>query len=212
MKSSKALARKILCGLLAAGVVGVSGSALAAQVKASYYLGRTKEITANEYIDNAGAIIYAYGGNDTNLVSITTNENIKTLSITNNSNNGDAYGVYAYDNQASGVGSKIELGTTNTDTINITANGLTDKSWAAGICAWKGGEVDVTAKNLNINVDAKNGIIVIITWINTPISKEKIKYLLLKNPIWKIDFLSLRKSNECTSWETDNTINAMVWG
>lgn len=30
MKSNKALARKILCGLLAAGVVGVSGSALAA--------------------------------------------------------------------------------------------------------------------------------------------------------------------------------------
>ena len=30
MKSSRALARKILCGLLAAGVVGVSGSALAA--------------------------------------------------------------------------------------------------------------------------------------------------------------------------------------
>ena len=165
MKSSKALARKILCGLLAAGVVGVSGSALAAQVKASYYLGRTKEITANEYIDNAGAIIYAYGGNDTNLVSITTNENIKTLSITNNSNNGDAYGVYAYDNQASGVGSKIELGTTNTDTINITANGLTDKSWAAGICAWKGGEVDVTAKNLNINVDAKNGVISAGIWV-----------------------------------------------
>ena len=165
MKSSKALARKILCGLLAAGVVGVSGSALAAQVKASYYLGRTKEITANEYIDNAGAIIYAYGENDTNLVSITTNENIKTLSITNNSNNGDAYGVYAYDNQASGVGSKIELGTTNTDTINITANGLTDKSWAAGICAWKGGEVDVTAKNLNINVDAKNGVISAGIWV-----------------------------------------------
>ena len=165
MKSSKALARKILCGLLAAGVVGVSSSALAAQVKASYYLGRTKEITANEYIDNAGAIIYAYGGNDTNLVSITTNENIKTLSITNNSNNGDAYGVYAYDNQASGVGSKIELGTTNTDTINITANGLTDKSWAAGICAWKGGEVDVTAKNLNINVDAKNGVISAGIWV-----------------------------------------------
>ena len=30
MRSNKALARKILCGLLAAGVVGVSGSALAA--------------------------------------------------------------------------------------------------------------------------------------------------------------------------------------
>ncbi len=165
MKSSKALARKILCGLLAAGVVGVSGSALAATVKASNYLGRTKEITANEYIDNASAIIYAYGANDSNLVSITTNKDIKTLSITNNSNRSDAYGVYACDNQASGVGSKIKLGTTNTDTINITANGLTDNSWAAGICAWKGGEVDVTAKNLNINVDAKNGVISAGIWV-----------------------------------------------
>jgi hypothetical protein len=165
MKSNKALARKILCGLLAAGVVGVSGSALAATVKASNYLGRTKEITANEYIDNASAIIYAYGANDSNLVSITTNKDIKTLSITNNSNRSDAYGVYAYDNQASGVGSKIKLGTTNTDTINITANGLTDNSWAAGICAWKGGEVDVTAKNLNINVDAKNGVISAGIWV-----------------------------------------------
>ena len=165
MKSSRALARKILCGLLAAGVVGVSGSALAATVKASNYLGRTKEITANEYIDNASAIIYAYGANDSNLVSITTNKDIKTLSITNNSNRSDAYGVYACDNQASGVGSKIKLGTTNTDTINITANGLTDNSWAAGICAWKGGEVDVTAKNLNINVDAKNGVISAGIWV-----------------------------------------------
>lgn len=165
MKSSRALARKILCGLLAAGVVGVSGSALAATVTASNYLGRTKEITANEYIDNASAIIYAYGANDSKLVSITTNKDIKTLSITNNSNRSDAYGVYACDNQASGVGSKIKLGTTNTDTINITANGLTDNSWAAGICAWKGGEVDVTAKNLNINVDAKNGVISAGIWV-----------------------------------------------
>ena len=135
MKSSKALARKILCGLLAAGVVGVSGSALAADVTASQYKGRTKEITDNEYIGDASAIIFAYGVDYPNLVSITTNENIKDLSITNNSNRSDAYGVYACDNQASGVGSKIELGTTNTDTINITANGLADKSWTAGICA-----------------------------------------------------------------------------
>ena len=165
MKSSRALARKILCGLLAAGVVGVSGSALAATVTASNYLDRTKEITANEYIDNASAIIYAYGANDSKLVSITTNKDIKTLSITNNSNRSDAYGVYAYDNQASGVGSKIKLGTTNTDTINITVNGLKDNAWTAGICAWKGGEVDVTAKNLNINVDAKNGVISAGIWV-----------------------------------------------
>ena len=165
MKSSKALARKILCGLLAAGVVGVSGSALAADVTASKYKGITKEITDNEYIGDASAIIFAYGVDYPNLVSITTNKDIKTLSITNNSNRSDAYGVYACDNQASGVGSKIKLGSTNTDTINITANGLTDNSWAAGICAWKGGEVDVTAKNLNINVDAKNGVISAGIWV-----------------------------------------------
>lgn len=132
MKSSKTLARKILCGLLAAGVVGVSGSALAADVTASQYKGRTKEITANEYIGDTYAIIYASGVNDTDLVSITTNKNIKDLSITNNSNRSEAYGVYAYDNQKSGVGSKIELGTTNTDTINITVNGLKDNAWTAG--------------------------------------------------------------------------------
>ena len=165
MKSNKALARKILCGLLAAGFVGVSGSALADSVKASRYLGRTKEITANEYIGDASAIILAYGASDTELVSITTNENIKDLSITNNSNRSEAYGVYAYDNQKSGVGSKIELGTTNTDTINITVNGLKDNAWTAGICADPGGEVDVTAKNLNINVDAKNGVISAGIWV-----------------------------------------------
>ena len=44
MKSNKALARKILCGLLAAGVVGVSGSALAADYDNFYYgIGDKKE-------------------------------------------------------------------------------------------------------------------------------------------------------------------------
>ena len=39
MKSNKALARKILCGLLAAGVVGVSGSGT------PVYVGASVEIT-----------------------------------------------------------------------------------------------------------------------------------------------------------------------
>ena len=167
-----ALARKILCGLLAAGVVGACGSAFAGQVVASRYVGREKEITANEYTDNKGSIVYAYGVDDEELVTIKTNENVKTLSITNNSTNSDAYGIYAYDNQSSGVGAKIQLGTTKTDTINITANGLTDNSWAAGICAWKGGEVDVTAKNLNINVDAKNGVISAGIWVQGNSNKD----------------------------------------
>ena len=47
MKSNKALARKILCGLLAAGVVGVSGSALAAEYGTIYENGSKREINDN---------------------------------------------------------------------------------------------------------------------------------------------------------------------
>ena len=47
MKSNKALARKILCGLLAAGVVGVSGSALAAESKPNEAIaGEDKNVNA----------------------------------------------------------------------------------------------------------------------------------------------------------------------
>ena len=60
MKSSKALARKILCGLLAAGVVGVSGSALAENVNVA--AGETKSdeaaisIGSSEKFVNAGTV------------------------------------------------------------------------------------------------------------------------------------------------------------
>lgn len=60
MKSSKALARKILCGLLAAGVVGVSGSALAASVNVA--AGETKSdeaaisIGSGEKFANEGTV------------------------------------------------------------------------------------------------------------------------------------------------------------
>lgn len=59
MKSNKALARKILCGLLAAGVVGVSGSAMA-------WSGFFINNSSNDNIDKSGACdvgIYAGGGN-----------------------------------------------------------------------------------------------------------------------------------------------------
>ena len=60
MKSSKALARKILCGLLAAGVVGASGSALAASVNVAS--GETKSdeaaisIGSGEKFANEGTV------------------------------------------------------------------------------------------------------------------------------------------------------------
>lgn len=60
MKSNKALARKILCGLLAAGVVGVSGSALAENVNVA--AGETKSdeaaisIGSSEKFVNVGTV------------------------------------------------------------------------------------------------------------------------------------------------------------
>lgn len=49
MKSNKALARKILCGLLATGVIGVSGSALAAEI--TYGDTFNNQNGGNEYIN-----------------------------------------------------------------------------------------------------------------------------------------------------------------
>lgn len=60
MKSNKALARKILCGLLMAGVLGVSGSALAVDVIVA--AGTTKadeadiSVGSDETFDNAGKV------------------------------------------------------------------------------------------------------------------------------------------------------------
>ena len=60
MKSSKALARKILCGLLAAGVVGMSGSALAAESKPNEAVaGEDKNVNAT-YSDGKISGVY-YG-------------------------------------------------------------------------------------------------------------------------------------------------------
>ena len=73
MKSNKALARKILCGLLAAGVVGVSGSALAADYDNFYYgIGDKKEINdddvkASVIIADSGSVISFTGGGEVNI-------------------------------------------------------------------------------------------------------------------------------------------------
>ena len=50
MKSNKALARKILCGLLTAGVLGVSGSALAENI-----IVRTEDIKDNKAVISVGS-------------------------------------------------------------------------------------------------------------------------------------------------------------
>ena len=159
--AKKSLKRGLALGALMAFVI--TGSAMAEKVVANSS-DTTKIIDSSKYVDDAGSIIYANGASYDGIVSINTDTNLKEINITNNSNFSDAYGVYAYDNQANGVGAKIDLGTENTDTINITANGLTN-SWAAGICAWKGGEVNVKAKTLNINVDATNGLISAGIWV-----------------------------------------------
>ena len=60
MKSNKALARKILCGLLTAGVLGVSGSALAENINVTTEAIKDDKavisVGIGEMFDNAGKV------------------------------------------------------------------------------------------------------------------------------------------------------------
>lgn len=154
-----ALARKILCGLLAAGVVGACGSALAADnILLADKDNTTISITQENYTSSSddGKTIFANGSNTTEQVYISTANNVGNITITN-SGSGDLYGVIASDSITSssvvvpkGIGAKIDLGTSNTDKISI--NVKSDK-WATGICAMKGGEINIKAKNLLVDID-----------------------------------------------------------
>ena len=79
MKSSKALARKILCGLLAAGVVGVSGSALAAD---PIVIMHDSDLTVSDALVNANYVFAGTDGKNTitfdgcGTVSLDSSENL----------------------------------------------------------------------------------------------------------------------------------------
>ena len=157
MKSSKALARKILCGLLAAGVVGVSGSALAAT---AFFINNGSD----DNIDKSGARdvgIYADSGNTIDF----NGESIKFDTTP------DAWGcgnVGVWAAQASNAQSTINLGneklTKNIDIHVLDNSGKIDIAvglWAYGsnnsISTDHGGLINVNGKNLNVQVESTGG-------------------------------------------------------
>ena len=157
MKSSKALARKILCGLLAAGVVGVSGSALAAS---AFFVNNG----CNDNIDKSGKRdvgIYADGGNAIDF----NGESIKIDTTPDEWVSGNV-GVWAV-KDPNGQ-STINLGnaqlTKNIDIHVLDNSGKSDIAiglWAYGsdntISTDNGGLINVNGKNLNVKVESTNG-------------------------------------------------------
>ena len=133
MKSNKALARKILCGLLAAGVVGVSGSALAGDT-----ITTSKHLDGDVFIktDSNWAAVVQSPGSDTIKI---TGDSFK-LGLETSASNADAIDCY-------NTAGKIILGDTNTNDISISCK-ATDQAF--GIWAYQQSYVEVNAKQLSI--------------------------------------------------------------
>ena len=151
MKSSKALARKILCSLLAAGVVGVSGSALAGT---AYYFNQGSEDNVN-VSGKHDVGIYASGDHD-----ISFNGESIILDITPDKADMNNVGV---DVSVASTGRAIvNLGkkdvTKNID-INVLDNSGNKDLTALGLLAYgypeyNGGLINVNGKNLNLKVES----------------------------------------------------------
>ena len=150
MMKKNVLAKKILCGLLAAGVVGVSGSALAA---------------VNAAIDNQEqAEVNINGVYDAGIYGSTNNTfNFEKVNVTINPDSEKKFAGVRADAVATGRAT-INLGD-NGETININVVDQTDKSnnqakglWAVGKSGnFNGGLINVEGKNLIINVESKAG-------------------------------------------------------
>lgn len=143
MKSKKNLARKILCGLLTAGVVGVAGSAMAANAIGTVTVdGVVKSINPNGSfnigevdsgvvsISNIGTALYITSANDI--------ANINGKSVDVKSENGAGAII--------GTGTQLFFGSENTEKINIDAGD-------DGIRIIRG-YADIKAKEINFNIRA----------------------------------------------------------
>ena len=144
MKSSRALARKILCGLLAAGVVGVSGSALAADTY-GVAAGVEDNINANLTYKDGKIDGYDYGLNaqgdnkksKESIISLTTD----SVNITANKvgMQGQKWAV-------------LTIGASNTDDVNII--GKTN-----GIVLKTGSSAEITGNKVKIANESKSLLI-----------------------------------------------------
>ena len=170
MKSKKNLARKILCGLLAAGIVGMSGSAMAAYAKKSY----NKSISVNNDLSvsneatskgrhYAGIQFYKGTSNASKDVVIKLNKNIDSKSNNKfDDNSSISSAVYTFTSKTSkDARLKIYLGSKETEHINLTATGnksvmgiyiYNDWHSTKPLTEVNGAYMEICSKNLNINV------------------------------------------------------------
>ena len=172
MKSKKNLARKILCGLLAAGVVGVSGSALAKESTGFTY-SSNKTISDEEYTINSFNKRVAAAGIQTN------KGNVKILKIISKKlfinqkpvSANDIYGVLGL----MAWGAKANIGTENTEkiTINVIDNVGKDKTIGVDSEVYNGNaaHVDLKADNITIGVTGSSKSVVGIWTQNNNDSK-----------------------------------------
>ena len=152
MKSSKALARKILCGLLAAGVVGMSGSALAAESKPNEAVaGEDKNVNAT-YSDGKISGVY-YGLKATGDAS-TSKEGKISLTTSKVEINATGIGI-----QGTNWGSVI-VG--NTDTQDVSISGASQ-----GVKLTKGSRAEITGNQVKISNESKRTLIEISNSMNT---------------------------------------------
>ena len=147
MKSSKALARKILCGLLAAGVVGVSGSALAAD---TYGINADVE-------DNINAnLTYTDGKIDGFDYGLNAQGDYKQSKESKISLTTDSVNITA--NKAGIQGQKwavLTIGTSNTSDVNIIGktNGIVLKTGSSAEITGNKVKIANESKSLLIKVD-----------------------------------------------------------
>ena len=144
MKSSKALARKILCGLLAAGLVGMSGSALAA-----YTYGINADVE-----DNINAnLTYTDGKIDSFDYGLNAQGDYKQSKESKISLTTDSVNITA--NKVGIQGQKwavLTIGTSNTSDVNII--GKTN-----GIVLKTGSSAEITGNKVKIANESKSLLI-----------------------------------------------------
>lgn len=147
MKSNKALARKILCGLLAAGVVGVSGSALAAYTY-GINAGVEDNINANLTYTDGKIDSFDYG---LNAQGDYKQSKESKISLTTDSVNITA-------NKVGIQGQKwavLTIGTSNTSDVNIIGktNGIVLKTGSSAEITGNKVKIANESKSLLINID-----------------------------------------------------------
>lgn len=200
MKSSKALARKILCGLLAAGVVGVSGSALANSI------GEVKIDGSNVSVTPSGEFSI---GNDNSSVSISNSGT--ALSISSIADvahiNGKNIDIKSENGAGAILGTgypHLYLGNANTEKISID-------SGDDGIRVIKA-YAEIKAKEISFNVRAA-GCAAIWAQNNTeddnaPANTASVKLQADKIDITAVQYGLIAFSNSKLDVDGDLTVNA----